>query len=237
MLSVRLNICVFFQASWRGFFWTVTFFSFFKSLLPLWWSHTDILEYRAVLKKSIRQYITVLFLWYLYCVVTHVSWYVSYWSPCQNPALKFSDTKELSCTLLSCFQFQCVQLKCKSSLQFHFSFWCYGSYIHVFGNFVIFQHHSNKLERTFWIKMFWLCQLNYQYNVMWCIKTTQIVHGNLHLFSHFQWTILIIAIYCNMNHIVICIVSWTSCQYPALVPFIIFFVESLSHTHTNPPLC
>ncbi len=33
-----------------------------------------------------------------------------------------------------CFQFLCVQLKSRSAVKFHFSFWCYGSYISVFGN-------------------------------------------------------------------------------------------------------
>ncbi len=31
------------------------------------------------------------------------------------------------------------------------------------------------------------------------MKTTQIEHSNLHLFLHFQWTILNIEIYCNMH--------------------------------------
>ncbi len=53
----------------------------------------------------------------------------------QRPNLKFSDTKEHLCSLLSYFHFQCIQLKYKSALKFHFSFWCYGSYISAFGNF------------------------------------------------------------------------------------------------------
>ncbi len=36
-----------------------------------------------------------------------------------------------------CPLFQCVQLKCKSSFQFCFSFWCFCSYNSVFGNFPI----------------------------------------------------------------------------------------------------
>ncbi len=75
------------------------------------------------------------------------------WSPCQNQALKFSDTKEHDCTLLSCFRFQCVHLKCKSAFKFHSSFWCYGSCISML---VICQYCSNKLERKFWIWLFWL---------------------------------------------------------------------------------
>ncbi len=46
-----------------------------------------------------------------------------------------------------------------------------------------------------------ICQLIYQYNEVWCMKTTQMVHRNLllHLFFHFQQTILSIALYHNMN--------------------------------------
>ncbi len=59
---------------------------------------------------------------------------------------------------------------------------------------------------------------------MWCILPTQITHSNLQLFSHFQWTLWIAAIYRNMHCIpvfydtcfVMCIASRSSCQYPAI---------------------
>ncbi len=103
------------------------------------------------------------------------------------------------CSISMCPLFQCVHLKCKSAPKFHLSFWYYGSYISVFGNFPI---PLKKMERKFDLNCFdSFCQLNYQYNEVRCMKTTQIVHSNLHLFLHFQWTILNIAIYCNMNRI------------------------------------
>ncbi len=87
---------------------------------------------RALLKNQYGNILRQSFSWYLYRMVTRI---IS-WSPCQNPALQFSDTKEL---YLHYFDFsvstvQWVHLKCKSALEFHFSFWCFGSYISVFCN-------------------------------------------------------------------------------------------------------
>ncbi len=55
------------------------------------------------------------------------------------------------------------------------------------------------------------------------MKTTQIIHSNLHLFLHFRWTILNIAIYRSMNRtamhrdiILSWCIWWTLCRYPAL---------------------
>ncbi len=84
-----------------------------------------------------------LFSWYLYCIVTPVLWYILYFKSLPKPSFKVQGHKRtllhfifiLSISL--CPLFQRVQLKCKSALKFHFSFWCYGSYISVFGNFPI----------------------------------------------------------------------------------------------------
>ncbi len=57
-------------------------------------------------------------------------------SPCQNPTLKFNDKRKLMhyifiLTISVCPLFQCVQLKCKSALKFHFSCWYFGICVSV----------------------------------------------------------------------------------------------------------
>ncbi len=51
---------------------------------------------------------------------------------------------------------------------------------------VIFRYHSNKLGRKFWHKLFRLNLSNYQYNEMWCLKTTQIVQVTFTWFCNFS---------------------------------------------------
>ncbi len=101
----------------------------------------------------------------------HIVW----WSPCQQPLLlnirlvrqnnTYIQHFILMFSIPVCLLFQNAQLKCKSSHKFHFlmKFICYGSYIGVFGDLPT------------------PCPLNYQYNVMLCIETTQIAHGNLYI--------------------------------------------------------
>ncbi len=104
-------------------------------LVEVWkiWSENPPLFIRAMLKNWCGNILWYLFSEYLYCIVTRIV----LWSPCQNLTWKFSDTKAHICTLFPCFQFQYVQLKCKSVFKFHFSFWCYGRYISVLGSFSI----------------------------------------------------------------------------------------------------
>ncbi len=118
-----------------------------------------------------------LFLWYLYHnVICHLV------KSCKNPALKFSDTKEHLCSLFSYFQFQWVQLKWTSALKFNFSFWCYGSYISVLGNFPIpFKSIGKEIFNAIVLTQFF--QFSYWYNEMSCMRTTQNVQSNLHVFT------------------------------------------------------
>ncbi len=127
-------------------------------------------------------------------------------SPRQHPAVKFSNTKEHSCALFPTFSF-CVSSvwvgpgKWKSAPKFQISFRCYGSYIIVFGNIKI------NWKRNYELNCFYsICQLNYQYNEMWCTNITQIVHSNFHLFLHFQWTLLNIAIYITIWIVFLCFI-------------------------------
>ncbi len=77
---------------------------------------------------------------------------------------------------------------------------------------VICQNHSNKLERKFYIKLFWLnCCLIIK--IMWCIKTARLYAATCisALFLHFQLTMWNIAIYHNAHHIAMyrdVIISW-----------------------------
>ncbi len=128
------------------------------------------------------------------------------WSPPQNPTLRFSDTKEHFIFILSisvCPLFQCVRLECRRALKLHSLFWCYGSCISVFGNFlVLFQiNWKGNFESNCFDSVY---QLNNQCNEMWCMKTTQFVQSILNLVLHFQQTILNITIYCYMHRITMC---------------------------------
>ncbi len=114
---------------------------------------------RAVLKNQYSNIMQYLFLWYLFCIVICIT----SWSPCQIPVLKFSDTKEHLCTLLSCFQFHFAQLKCKSALKFSIS----HSDVMASVCSGICQYRSNKLERKFWIKYFLTQFVRWIINIMW----------------------------------------------------------------------
>ncbi len=105
------------------------------------------------------------------------------WSCCQNLSLKFNDTKEHWCTLFSYLEFLSVQLKCRVHLNFIFHLDVMAA-TSVY--LVICQNRSNKLERKFWIILFWLhLSLSYQHNVM----TTQTVHSNLRFGSVFTFSV------------------------------------------------
>ncbi len=127
--------------------------------------------------------------------------------------------KEHLCTLVSWFQFQCVQLKCKSALKFHFTFWCYGSYISVFHDLLI---SLKKIKGNFELNTFdSICPLNYQFNVMWCTKTTQIIHSNSYSSSIFTFSVNYEE-YCKImwyHHqcTMMRMVSWSPCQHPPLL--------------------
>ncbi len=148
------------------------------NLIPIWWccrvvlactsystdlrsrqksypSHFNMFFIRAVLKNGYDSMSRYLFLWYLYCIVIHNVM----WSPFQNTEFKFNDTKEHLCTLFSYLRLQCVHCVIVSSwrarvhLNFIFHFDISAA---MWVCLVVFQHHSNTLERKFWIKLFWL---------------------------------------------------------------------------------
>ncbi len=113
---------------------TVTFTAQYHASVTLWALNMT----RAVPKNwyaNIQQY---LFSCYQYCIVTRVSWYVSYPEVLAKTSPKVTQKTQKNTYALHFYVINCsVQLKCKSALKFHFSFWCYGSYIRVFSDFPI----------------------------------------------------------------------------------------------------
>ncbi len=129
------------------------------------------------------------------------------WSPCQNPAFKFIDTKEHFSPYFSRFQFQC-----NLSPRVHLNFISHSDVMGATSMCLVIFYHSNKLEENFKFNCFDpICQLNYQCNVMWWLPRSYTVPCISALFLRFQWTTLNITIYCNMHCIALyrdTIVSW-----------------------------
>ncbi len=172
-----------------------------------------------MLKNQYNNILLYLLLWYLYHIVTCAPWFVSYWEVLDKtePSVTQRNTHTLHFHfwISVCSLFECVQLKCNSAVTFNFfSFRYFGS---VFGNLPI------PVQKEILNCFDSVCLLNYHYNiqydVMWCISLLTVF---TFLVNYFEYRSMHhITIYRNISYcdqcIVRCIVSWSSCQYPALV--------------------
>ncbi len=132
------------------------------------------------------------FIWCLQCVQGH-----------KKTLMQFMMCKSIH--VFSCFQFQTVCVSCLSA-RGHFKsiFNSDVMAMAVFGNFVNTKiNQKGSFELNLFVS---ICLLNYQSNVMWYIKTTQIVHSKLY-FSCFY----IVSELCgNLQYIAVCI--WSLCM-------------------------
>ncbi len=151
------------------------------------------------------------------------------WSSCHNPALKFSDTKDHLRTLLHVFNFSVSSL----SVRVHFNFiFHFDVMTATSACSVICQFHSDKLERKVWIKFLiqFVCWI---ISMMWCIKTTQILHSNLFISPVLTFSVNSVK-YRNISQYALCHdVSWYN-RIGTHVSWCISYLEVLPNTQ---PYC